>query len=139
MLHPERWKVNRERMTRLHRLEDLQVRPRKPLCLHRGPAPRPTGLGERWSMDFVRDPLAGGRAFRALTVIDNWSRETLWLEAVFQFPGDSIAAATVAGRTAPTAAAFDHCRLRHRVRVAGAGSVAAGEPTRLHKAQRAHR
>ena len=29
---------------------------------------------ERWSMDFVHDTLADGRPFRALTVVDNWSR-----------------------------------------------------------------
>lgn len=57
-------------MHRLYRLEGLQVRMsvrrRKRLSLHRGLAPRPTRVGERWSMDFVHDRLADGRAFRVL-------------------------------------------------------------------------
>jgi hypothetical protein len=34
----------------------------------------------RWSMDFVNDALAGGRAFRVLTVVDRWSRWSPILE-----------------------------------------------------------
>ena len=75
VLRREGWKVNRKRVHRLYRLEGLQVRMRmrrrKRMSLHRGPAPRPTSLGERWSMDFVHDQLANGRAFRVLTVVDN--------------------------------------------------------------------
>ena len=33
-------------------------------------APRPSGPGERLSMDFVHDALADGRPFRVLTVVD---------------------------------------------------------------------
>jgi len=54
VLRREGWKVNRKRVHRLYRLEGLQVRMRvrrrKRLSLHRGPAPRPTAAGERWSM-----------------------------------------------------------------------------------------
>ena len=32
---------------------------------------------ERWSMDFVSDCLAGGRAIRALTLVDDYTRECL--------------------------------------------------------------
>jgi hypothetical protein len=32
-------------------------------------------------MDFVHDQLADGRSFRVLTVVDNWSRESVLLEA----------------------------------------------------------
>lgn len=64
VLRREGWKVNRKRVHRLYRLEGpqvrMRVRRRKRLSLHRGPAPRPMGLGERWSMDFVHDQLADG-------------------------------------------------------------------------------
>jgi len=95
VLRREGWKVNRKRVHRLYRLEGLQVRMRmrrrKRLSLHRGPAPRPTAVGERWSMDFVHDQLANGQAFRVLTVVDNWSRESVLLETGFRLTGDSVA------------------------------------------------
>lgn len=97
VLRREGWKVNRKRVHRLYRLEGLQVRMRvrrrKRLSLHRGPAPSPTALGERWSMDFVHDQLANGRAFRVLTVVDNWSRESVLLEVGFRLTGESVAVA----------------------------------------------
>lgn len=96
VLRREGWKVNRKRVHRLYRLEGLQVRMRvrrrRRLSLHRGPAPKPTALVERWSMDFVHDQLADGRAFRVLTVLDNWSRESVLLEAGFRLIGESVAA-----------------------------------------------
>jgi putative transposase len=67
-LRREGWLVNRKRVRRLYRLEGLQlrmrVRRRKPIALHRGPAPVPVGSMERWRMDFVHDALADGRPFR---------------------------------------------------------------------------
>jgi putative transposase len=38
--------------------------------------PRPIQFNERWSMDFVADMLLDGRRFRALTVVDNFSRQS---------------------------------------------------------------
>lgn len=112
LLSREGWKVNRKRVHRLYRLEGLQVRMRmrrrKRLSLHRGPAPRPTALGERWSMDFVHDQLANGRAFRVLTVVDNWSRESVLLETVFASPAKASRWHR-SGFVAPNTTAFDHC------------------------------
>jgi putative transposase len=83
--------VNRKRVRQLYRLEDLQfrmrVRRRRHIALHRGPAPIPTGQTERWSMDFVHAPLADGRPFRILTVVDNWSRHSPVLEAGVRMSG----------------------------------------------------
>lgn len=40
--------------------------------------PRPPGrVNERWSLDFVSDTLTDGRRFRALCVVDDFSREAL--------------------------------------------------------------
>jgi putative transposase len=115
VLRREGWKVNRKRVHRLYRLEGLQVRMRmrrrKRLSLHRGPAPRPTAVGERWSMDFVHDQLANGQAFRVLTVVDNWSRESVLLETGFRLTGDSVAQALARvgkDRTLPRSITVDH-------------------------------
>ena len=42
--------------------------------------PRPSQVNERWSMDFVTDTVLDGRRFRALTVVDNWSRHSQFNE-----------------------------------------------------------
>lgn len=115
VLRREGWKVNRKRVHRLYRLEGLQVRMRvrrhKRMSLHRGPAPRPTSLGERWSMDFVHDQLANGRAFRVLTVVDNWSRESVVLETGFRLTGENVAQALTRAsqeRSLPRSITVDH-------------------------------
>jgi putative transposase len=97
LLQREGWAVNRKRVRRLYRLDGLQlrmrVRRRKHQALHRGPAPVPGGPAERWSMDFVHDQLADGRAFRVLTVVDQWSRQSPMLEAGLSLRGTDVAAA----------------------------------------------
>ncbi len=71
MLRREGWRDNKKRIHRLYRLEGLQVRLRarrkKPLSLPRGVVPPACGRDQAWSMDFVHDQLATGRAFRVLT------------------------------------------------------------------------
>ena len=37
----------------------------------------PQGSNQRWSLDFVSDTLASGRKFRMLTLVDDFSRESL--------------------------------------------------------------
>jgi putative transposase len=83
MLKLERWEICKKRVYRLYRLEGLQLRMkikrRKRISLQRGrptPATRPN---QHWSMDFVHDQMLDGRAFRVLTVIDQWSRERVTL------------------------------------------------------------
>lgn len=97
LLRREGWRVNHKRVRRLYRLEGLQVRlrvrRRKHMALHRGAAPIPSGVGERWSMDFVHDALADGRPFRVLTVVDQWSRESPILEVASRMSGQTVAAA----------------------------------------------
>jgi putative transposase len=41
-------------------------------------------------MDFVHDQMLDGRAFRVLTVIDQWSRESVSLEANFRLTGRCV-------------------------------------------------
>jgi putative transposase len=62
-------------------------------------------------MDFVHDQLADGRSFRTLTVIDNWSRESVLLEVDFRLTGDRVAAAlskVAERRRLPRSITVDH-------------------------------
>lgn len=115
LLRREGWRVNLRRVHRLYRLEGLQVRMRvrrnKRQSLHRGPAPRATGHNERWSMDFVHDQLSDMRAFRVLTVADNWSRESVSLEAGFRLTAEQVAMAlsrVSQSRQLPRSITVDH-------------------------------
>ena len=114
LLRREGWCINRKRVHRLYRLDGLQVRMRvrrrKRLSLHRGPVPSPTAPNQHWSMDFVHDQLLDGRAFRILTVIDQWSRESVSVEAGFSLTGSSVAAVLEGGasRPLPKAITVDH-------------------------------
>jgi len=52
--------------------------------------PEPNAPYEVWSMDFVADGLSNGQAFRALTLVDNYSRESLAIEADFSLTGKRV-------------------------------------------------
>lgn len=45
---------------------------------------------QRWSMDFVSDKLADGRSFRILTVVDQFTRECVGLEADRSMTGRKV-------------------------------------------------
>jgi putative transposase len=97
MLKRERWEVGEKRVYRLHRLEGLQLRMkvkrRKRIALLRGKLQPATGPNQHLSMDFVHDQTQDGRAFRIPTVIDQWSRESVCLEANFRLSGRCVAQA----------------------------------------------
>ena len=115
LLRREGWLINRKRVHRLYRLDGLQVRMRvrrrKRLSLHRGPVPMPSAANQHWSMDFVHDQLLDGRSFRILTVIDQWSRESVSVEPGFSLSGASVAGAldvVAQHRPLPKAITVDH-------------------------------
>jgi putative transposase len=90
----EGWPVVKKRVYRLYRLEGLQlrmkVRRRKRIALLRGKAPVPPAANQHWSMDFVHDQMHDGRNFHILTVIDQWSRESVSLEANYRLTGRCV-------------------------------------------------
>lgn len=94
MLKREGWSVGKKRVYRLYRLEGLQLRMKvkrhKRISLQRGRPMPATGPNQQWSMDFVHDQMLDGRAFRVLTVIDQWSRESVSLEANFRLTGRCV-------------------------------------------------
>lgn len=96
LLLREGWQVNHKRVYRLYRQLGLQWRTRwrrKRGSYLRVPLPAPTRVNEQWSMDFVSDGLADGHRFRALTVVDNFSREAVLIEADFSLTGKKVARA----------------------------------------------
>lgn len=95
MLRREGWQVNHKRVYRHYRAETLGVRTkkRKKRSSHiRVLPPAATAPNQRWSMDFVRDTLDSGRPFRALTVVDQFTRECLAIRADFSLTGAKVAA-----------------------------------------------
>lgn len=84
--------VNRKCVQRVYREERLSVRrrPRKRVSAPRIERPTPTRPNERWSMDFVRDTLGTGHAFRALTIVDDFTRESVAIEVNTSLPGERV-------------------------------------------------
>jgi putative transposase len=96
LLRREGWKVNKKRTYRIYREEGLSVRTkqRKKRASHlRVVPPAATGPNERWAMDFIHDQLMSGARFRALTVVDTYTRECPMLVADTSFSGKKVAAA----------------------------------------------
>ena len=86
MLHQEGWQVNHKRVERIWRREGLKVPKKQPkrgrLWLNDGSCVRrrPEHRNHVWAYDFVQDRTHDGKAFRILTVIDEYSRECLALK-----------------------------------------------------------
>ena len=81
LLQREGWPVSHKRVYRLHCQEGLMLRTKKPkrhvLCQKREEQPTAAGIDEGWSMDFMSDELLDGRRIRLLTIVDNFTRESL--------------------------------------------------------------
>jgi putative transposase len=96
LLQREGWAVNAKRVYRLYCEEGLSVRsqPRKKLASRiRITPPTASRPNERWSMDFISTRLTNGRLFRILTVIDQFTRECVALEADVSMNGKKVASA----------------------------------------------
>lgn len=87
--------VNRKRIYRLYREEGLCVGRHKPRR-HRSSVTRlePTRAAhanESWSMYFMSDQLFDGRRFRLLTIVEDFTRESLAIEVGSGLRGDDVA------------------------------------------------
>lgn len=82
LLERRGWRVNHKRLERLYRQEHLAVRrvKRKRLMRPAAPMTQVDQPNQEWSMDFLMDGLATGRAIRVLTVVDSYTRECLAIE-----------------------------------------------------------
>lgn len=96
LLRREGWQVNAKRIYRLYREEELVVRTkqrRKMARRQRVATPMAVRANQCWSMDFVSDKLTDGRSFRILTVVDQFTRECVGLEADRSMTGMKVAQA----------------------------------------------
>jgi putative transposase len=85
--------VNHKRVERLYREEGLSLRRRrrrKRLSHVRVVRERPQAINQVWAVDFVHDSLLDGRGLRALTMIDEWSRECLAIEVDLSLTGERV-------------------------------------------------
>ena len=97
LLRREGWHVNAKRIYRLYRDEGLIVRTKQRRKMARRQRAATSAMASRpnqcWSMDFVSDKLADGRSFRILTVVDQFTRECVGLEADRSMTGMKVAQA----------------------------------------------
>ena len=56
----------------------------------RQPKPLAVTINDIWSMDFVSDALFDGRRFRALTIVDNYTRESLGIHIGQSIKGEDV-------------------------------------------------
>jgi putative transposase len=94
LLKREGWKVGKKLVYRLYREEGLALRhkPRRHrrVATHQRERFQPTAANQVWGMDFVADQLADGRRFRALTVMDGFTRESLAIEVGQRLRGEDV-------------------------------------------------
>ena len=102
----------------------LRARPkgRRIVSEHRRQKPKATGPNQVWSLDFVADQFTDGHRFRALTVLDVYTRECLAIEV-----GQSLKGYTSYGYCNRSAGSGAHpgslLRQRERVHQSGDGPV----------------
>jgi len=96
LLRAEGWCVNHKRVERIWRREGLKVPQKQPkrgrLWLNDGSCIRlrPSWRHHVWAYDFVQGRTHDGRAFRMLTVIDEYSRECLAIEVARRLRSDDV-------------------------------------------------
>lgn len=86
-------RVNHKRVERLYALEKLQVRRRRRKKIPPGdrqPLIRPGAANEVWSMDFVFDRIASGRAVKCLAIVDDATHEAVAVIPEHAIGGDHL-------------------------------------------------
>lgn len=96
LLRAEGWVVNHKRVERIWRREGLKVPSKQPkrgrLWLNDGSCIRlrPCWRDHVWAYDFVQARTHDGRAFRMLTVIDEFTRECLAIHVARRIRSDDV-------------------------------------------------
>jgi putative transposase len=94
LLRREGWKDNHKRVYRIYREEGLNLRTKRPrrrkAAAHRMERPDISNINQCWSMDFVSDQLFDGHRFRALTIVDNYSRKSMAIHADRSIKGADV-------------------------------------------------
>ena len=96
LLRAEGWWVNHKRVERIWRQEGLKVPAKQPkrrrLWLGDGSCIRlrPKHRNHVWTYDFVMDRTADGRAFRMLTIVDEFTRECLAIDVSRKLTSEDV-------------------------------------------------
>jgi putative transposase len=94
LLRREGWPVNVKRVRRLYRIDGLNLRSKRPrrhvMAARRVERPLASQPNEIWAMDFVSDALFNGKRFRALTVVDAFTRGCLAIFADQGIKGEQV-------------------------------------------------
>jgi putative transposase len=96
LLRREGWRVNHKRVERIWRQEGLKIPKKQPkrgrLWLNDGSCVRlrPTHRHHVWSYDFMADRTHDGRPIKILTVIDEFSRESLAIVVERKLNSDDV-------------------------------------------------
>lgn len=92
LLRREGWRANHKRVYRLYRQAGLNLRRKRPrrrqAAAHRLERTVLTAPNQVWSMDFIADALFDGRRTRALTIVDNFTKQSLAIEVDQHIKGD---------------------------------------------------
>ncbi len=96
MLRREGYRDNHHRVYCLYREQGLSLRHKRPKrnksAQRRQPEAVAQAITDLWSMDFVMDQLFDGRRLRALTLVDNYTREFLAINIGQNLRGDDVVA-----------------------------------------------
>ena len=94
LLRREGWTLGRNQVYRLYTEEALQLRSKLPkrrkMRVTRRERFTPRRPNDAWCMDFVSDQLTNGQRFRALTIVDVFSREALAIQVGQSLRGEHV-------------------------------------------------
>lgn len=93
MLRREGFDVNHKRIYRLYSESGLAVKRRKKrkgIAVERQPLVLPDSPNETWSMDFVMDSLSDGRRLKTLTIVDDFTKESLDIAVARSITGEHV-------------------------------------------------
>jgi putative transposase len=106
MMRREGWEIGKQRFYRVYTEEGLALQRKRPWrhasAVHRERRRPAMARNEIWTIDFVTDQLADGRRFRALTVIDLFTRECLAIDVGQGHSGRDVVATLERQRYAVT-------------------------------------
>lgn len=96
MLNREGWKVGKNLVYRLYSEEGLALRKKPPkrrkMTVQREKRVVPQRANDVWSLDFVFDEPNLGQRFRALTIVDVYTREALAIDIGIRLRGEHVVA-----------------------------------------------